>query len=105
MGEKTKQKQGKNGVGDKIKITLNVGSVNKNLILNPNVRSCGEVKKRKLKLMRHCVLGASKANWCNGCEVDKGGNSTRRGQRSSSSLRVVTIQTRYLHQRLLPIVS
>ena len=82
-----------------------MGSVNKDLILNPNVRPCGEVKKRKLKLMRHCVLRAFKANWCDGCEVDKGDNSTRGRQRSSSSLRVVPIHTRYLHQRLLPIVS
>ena len=38
MGQKTKQKQGGSGVGDTMKISWNVGSVNN------EKRSCGEVK-------------------------------------------------------------
>ena len=38
MEEKTKQKQGMSGVGDTMKTTWNVGSINR------EKRSCGEVK-------------------------------------------------------------
>ena len=74
MEEKTKQKQGGSGVGDIMKITWNVGSV------NDKKRYHGEVKISKI------------ADWCNGREAGRVDCYTRKGLRSSSSLRVVAIQ-------------
>ena len=39
------------------------------------------------------MLNASKATWCNECEAGNGDYFTRRELRSSSPLRVATIQT------------
>ena len=67
MEEKTKQKQGGSGVGDTMKIAWNVGSVNDEKTSKAAAR-------------------------CNGREAGRVDCYTRRGLRSSSSLRVVAIQ-------------
>ena len=72
--EKTKQKQGGSGVGDTMKITWNVGSV------NDKKRYYGEVNISKT------------ADWCNGREAGRVDCYTRKGLRSSSSLKVIAIQ-------------
>ena len=52
-----------------------------------------EVKICEWKLIYYCVLGGSKAVWCNGCEASRVDDYTKRGLRSSRPLRVVAIQT------------
>ena len=44
MEKKTKQKRGGSGVGDTVKMTWNMGSVNR------DVRPCGETKKRQIEI-------------------------------------------------------
>ena len=46
--------------------------------VNPDVRSCGKVKKRKWKLIYCCVLDASKAALYNGCDAGRLDYHTRR---------------------------
>ena len=90
MEERNKQKRGGSGVVDIIKMTWNVGSVNKIESRREAERWC---EKLEQKLRFCCVLDAAKVIWCNGFEASRLDYYTRRGLRSSKPLRVVAILT------------
>ena len=85
--EKIKQKRGGSGVGDTIKWSWEVW-----LKIESKHEPLWWGKKYEWKLMYYSALNA-KAFWCNRYEANKGNYDTRRGLRSSSLTRVVTIQT------------
>ena len=87
---KTKQKQDRYGVGNKI-IEHKMWEYKQKL--NIDKRPFDEVENLKWKLFYKYVLVAFKANWCGGCEAGSRGTMHKDGTKSSSLLRIVVIQT------------
>ena len=74
--------------------------------LNADMKPFDEVKKHKWKLFYQYVLVAFKVNWCGGCEAGLGGIMHKNGTKEFKlPKKCCHSKHRYLHQRLLSIVS
>ena len=72
---------------------------------NADMRPFGEVKKQ-VKIILQYVLVALKSNWCGGCEAGSGGTMHEDGTKEFKPPKICCHSNhRYLHQRLLSIVS